>query len=90
MAEVLAAGAPYPASFLSRRCARQKPEEYAREVIKRFMTRGFRRPVAKGEVDHYHRIYKIYDAEIDTLEQAMRETLAMVLISPQFSLSCGD
>ncbi|MBC8347380.1 MAG: DUF1592 domain-containing protein [Verrucomicrobia bacterium] len=62
----------------------EKPEKYAREVIKRFMTRAFRRPVTKGEVDHHHRIYKIYDAEFDTLEEAMRETLAMVLISPQF------
>lgn len=58
--------------------------EYAYEVIKRFMMRAFRRPVARDEVDHYYRIYKIYDAEFDTLEQAMRETLAMVLISPQF------
>ncbi len=58
--------------------------EYAYEVIKRFMTRAFRRPVTKDEVDHYFRVYKIYDAEFDTLEQAMRETLAMVLISPQF------
>jgi len=61
-----------------------KPEEYARKVIKRFMTRAFRRPVAQEEIDQYLRIYKIYDAESDTLEQAMRETLAMVLISPQF------
>jgi hypothetical protein len=61
-----------------------KSGEYAYEVIKRFMSRAFRRPVARGEVDHYFRIYKIYDAEFDTLEQAMRETLAMVLISPQF------
>jgi len=58
--------------------------EYAYKVIKRFMPRAFRRPVARDEVDHYYRIYKIYDAEFDTLEQAMRETLAMVLISPQF------
>jgi len=58
--------------------------EYAYEVIKRFVTRAFRRPVTKDEVDHYFRVYKIYDAEFDTLEQAMRETLAMVLISPQF------
>ena len=48
------------------------------------MTRAFRRPVSEEEVDHYQRIHKIYDAEFDTLEQAMRETLAMVLISPQF------
>ena len=61
-----------------------KPDQCVREVIKRFMTRAFRRPVSEEEVDHYQRIHKIYDAEFDTLEQAMRETLAMVLISPQF------
>jgi hypothetical protein len=58
--------------------------KYAYEVIKRFMTKAYRRPVAKDEVDHYCNVYKIYDAEFDTLEQAMRETLTMVLISPQF------
>ncbi|MEN8872187.1 MAG: DUF1592 domain-containing protein [Akkermansiaceae bacterium] len=61
-----------------------KPDEYANEVIERFMTRAFRRPVEKDEVDHYFRIYQIYDAEFETLEEAIRETLAMVLISPQF------
>ena len=61
-----------------------KPEEYARKVIKRFMERAFRRPVVLEEIDQYLRIYKIYDAEFDTLEEAMRETLAMVLVSPQF------
>jgi hypothetical protein len=63
---------------------RAKPEEYAREVIKRFMQRAFRRPVVREEIDQYLRIYKIYDAEFGTLEGAMRETLAMVLVSPQF------
>ena len=61
-----------------------KPAEYAYEVIKRFMTRAFRRPVARDEVDHYYRVFKIYHAEFETLEEAMRETLAMVLVSPQF------
>ena len=58
--------------------------KYAYEVIRRFMIRAFRRPVAKDEVDHFYNIYQIYDAEFDTLEGAMRETLAMVLVSPQF------
>ena len=61
-----------------------KTDEYVYKVIKRFMTRAFRRPVDREEVDHYFQIYKIYNAEFDTLEQAMRETLAMMLISPQF------
>ena len=30
-----------------------KPEEYAREVIKRFMERAFRRPVTREEIDQY-------------------------------------
>jgi hypothetical protein len=58
--------------------------EYAYEVIRRFMERAYRRPVAREEVDHFYAIYKIYNAEFDTLEKSMRETLAMVLISPQF------
>lgn len=60
------------------------PGKYAYQVIERFMTRAFRRPVARDEVSHFYRIYKIYDAEFETLEHAMRETLAMVLVSPQF------
>ncbi|MDA7650382.1 DUF1592 domain-containing protein [Akkermansiaceae bacterium] len=63
--------------------------QYAYEVIERFMERAFRRPVARDEVDHFYAIYKIYDAEFDTLEQSMRETLAMVLISPQFLYHIG-
>jgi len=58
--------------------------QYAYEVIERFMERAFRRPVARDEVDHFYEIHKIYSSEFDTLEQSMRETLAMVLISPQF------
>ncbi len=60
------------------------PEAYIREVLKRFMSRAFRRPVASGELERFVKIYRIFDAECDTLEQAVRETLAMVLISPQF------
>ncbi len=58
--------------------------QYAYEVIGRFMERAFRRPVARDEVDHFYAIYKIYNAEFDTLEASMRETLTTVLISPQF------
>lgn len=63
---------------------KSNPSKYAYEVIERFMERAFRRPVAKDEVDHFHAIYKIYNADFDSFEETMRETLAMVLISPQF------
>ena len=48
------------------------------------MTRAFRRPVLNEEVDRFYRIHQIYRAEFETLEEAMRETLATVLISPHF------
>ena len=62
----------------------ENEDMYAHKVIELFMERAFRKPVSKKEVDHYHSIYKLYTAELDTLESAMRETLSMVLISPQF------
>lgn len=62
----------------------ENEDMYAYNVIERFMQRAFRKPVSKKEVDHYHSIYKLFVGELDTFESAMRETLAMVLISPQF------
>lgn len=63
---------------------KDNPKAYVREVIKRFMTRAFRRPVKKKEVDVYTKMFGIISEDIKELEGAMRETLAMVLISPDF------
>ena len=60
------------------------PETYVREVIRRFASRAFRRPASKAEVDRFAKIYKLVQPELKTMEAALRETLAMVLISPQF------
>ena len=60
------------------------PEAYVREVIRRFASRAFRRPASEGEVNRFEQIYRLVLPELKTLEAAMRETLAMVLISPQF------
>ncbi len=62
----------------------EKPQAYVREVIARFVSRAFRRPASKVEVDSFVQIYELVQAELSTMEAAMRETLAMVLISPQF------
>ena len=62
----------------------ENPEAYAREVIRRFASRAFRRPASKAEVDRFVKIYALVRPELNTMEAAMRETLAMVLISPQF------
>ena len=57
---------------------------YVREVLKRFMSRAYRRPVMTDELDRFLKIYNGLAGEFATLEETMRETLAMVLITPQF------
>ena len=60
------------------------PGAYVKAVLERFMTRAFRRPVRDEEIENYTNIYKIVALDFPTIEEAMRETLAMVLISPDF------
>ncbi|MEO0477170.1 MAG: DUF1592 domain-containing protein, partial [Planctomycetota bacterium] len=57
---------------------------YVRAVIERFITRAYRRPATAPEVDKFAKIYRLIQPSTETLEEAVRETLAMVLISPQF------
>lgn len=71
----------------------QNPEAYARKVIHRFASRAFRRTAKSEEVDRFEQIFKLVRPEVDSFESAMRETLAMVLISPQFlyhTIADGD
>lgn len=64
--------------------AERDPTEYARVVLSRFMRRAFRRPVTDDEVDlmlaYFHEVRPTFS----TFEEAMRETLAMVLVAPEF------
>ena len=60
------------------------PEIYVRHVIQSFMTRAYRRPVSEEEVDLFAKVYELVSTDLETMEAAMRETLSMVLISPQF------
>lgn len=62
------------------------PKAYVKEVLKRFMTRAFRRPVNPDEVERYIKIHNIVSTKLNlnTMEEAMRETLTMVLVSPDF------
>lgn len=60
------------------------PNAYIRAVLERFMMRAFRRPVRVDEVETYAKIYEIVSMDLPTMEEAMRETMAMVLISPDF------
>lgn len=60
------------------------PNAYVKGVLRRFMLRAYRRPPTDEEVDRFAKIYESYLPELKSLEAALRETLALVLVSPQF------
>jgi hypothetical protein len=60
------------------------PAAYVRAVLSRFMGRAFRRPATDSEIAKFAEIFELVRPESDSLEAAMRETLAMVLVAPQF------
>ncbi len=57
---------------------------YAREVIAAFMERAYRRPPAKDEIDRFFTLHEKLRPKFGSLEETMRETLALVLVSPRF------
>lgn len=59
-------------------------DAYVAEVLKRFMTRAYRRPVEEAEIESSLEFYRAIRPEFPTFEEAIRETLAMVLIRPDF------
>ena len=58
--------------------------DYVREVIERFLPRAWRRPVTNDEVARFTEFFKVVRKEMPTFEEAMKETLAMALVSPHF------
>lgn len=60
------------------------PHAYTRAVLRRFISRAYRRPATTEEVERFATIYGLLRPEMETLEAAMRETLSLVLVSPQF------
>lgn len=57
---------------------------YAKEVLLRFLARAFRRPVEEAEVEPYLVLFDRVRPTKDSFEDAIREPLAMALISPDF------
>lgn len=66
--------------------SKSDPKKYIREVLSRFMSRAYRRPAATEEVNRFVKVYELLKPELGTIEATMRETLAMVLVTPQFLL----
>lgn len=57
---------------------------YARQVVERFATQAYRRPLTSSELDRLMHYWSESRQAADTLEQSLRETLSVVLSSPQF------
>ena len=57
---------------------------YGEEILTNFMSRAYRRPVEKNEVQAMLRFFAKVRPTVESLEEALRETLAMVLVSPEF------
>jgi mono/diheme cytochrome c family protein len=63
----------------------QKDEDtYCREILRRFMTRAWRRPIAEGDIVPYHKLFSDYRAGFPGFQETLIEVLATVLASPEF------
>ncbi|MCB9950106.1 MAG: DUF1592 domain-containing protein [Planctomycetaceae bacterium] len=58
--------------------------DYAREIVKEFMLRAWRRPPTTEEVDRKMKLFAVIRPECESFEEAVVEVLATVLSSPQF------
>ena len=57
---------------------------YVKEVLTRFMTRAFRRPVELDELQRFIEHYDSIRPDFPSQSEALQETLALVLIQPEF------
>lgn len=60
------------------------PVAYAREVIRSFATRAFRRPVTAAELEMFFGVWKNSIADKGDARQSIKDALLVVLTSPQF------
>jgi len=59
-------------------------DAYAKQVITRFIDRAYRRPATEADVAPIYDFYQHIRSDMPSFESAIREALAMVLISPDF------
>lgn len=65
---------------------RSDPDEYAKEILQRFMERAYRRPVTPVEQDLIYGVWRdSFDAG-EAFHESIRDALLVVLTSPQFLL----
>lgn len=63
----------------------QKDESaYSKEILKRFMTRAWRRPISDDDIAAYHQLFTQYRPGFSSFQETMIEVLGTVLTSPEF------
>ena len=60
------------------------PPTYAREIIKSFASRAYRRPVTNSELNSLHAIWHGSFTSSDDFHGSIKDTLLVILTSPQF------
>ncbi len=68
-----------------------RDETYAKIILERFMTKAFRRPVRKGEIESKLRLFRrTFSKERENFIEAIKEPLVATLVSPQFLFIAED
>jgi Protein of unknown function (DUF1592)/Protein of unknown function (DUF1588)/Protein of unknown function (DUF1587)/Protein of unknown function (DUF1585)/Protein of unknown function (DUF1595)/Planctomycete cytochrome C len=76
--------APADRLFTAKPSNELSSHDAAKQIIERFATRTFRRPVRDDEVDRYLHLFDTADARGDGFENSVRMMLKAALVSPQF------
>ena len=71
-------------ALLAPRESGENEAAHVSKLLTRFMSQAFRRPVDKSETLPYLKFYQSIRPTLTSLEEAMQETFAMILISPDF------
>ncbi|MDG1670445.1 MAG: DUF1592 domain-containing protein [Akkermansiaceae bacterium] len=71
-------------ALLAPRKSGENEAAHVSKLLTRFMSRAFRRPVDKSETLPYLKFYQSIRPTLPSFEEAIQETFAMILISPDF------
>ena len=71
-------------ALLAPRESGENETTHVSKLLTKFMSRAFRRPVEKSETLPYLKFYQSIRSTLASFEEAMQETFAMILISPDF------
>ena len=64
--------------------SREEEQEYVAEVLRRFLSRAYRRPVSESDIDVMMVLYQRLRPKYESLPETMLEVLSFALVSPEF------